>query len=505
MDDKTMMKPGGRDPRKPSNSPRYSPKQEQAQYQQQSSDDGVTRVFGQHEQSPPQNKPLRQSLNHSDGQENTTSDVYFTEVERIPISGGVNRDLRVIDTVMPLLTVASKLHSASEAPNLKQFWQFAVDQIHYYESVKFGLQNDNAELEQTLVRYAKYGLCTMIDEFVQNTPWGATSDWSQKSMLVTFFKETWGGEKFFDYLKQMQEYPEESLAVLSFYYVCLELGFFGRYRDVSNGQSQQSQLKTDLYLMISRSQKRPDTALSVNWRGIDIKGNGIIKHIPVWVMMTVSSALTLLVFLGFYFNLAGSVEPVNLQMVKIIQQKPLDVEPSNFSRLGHSVSSVIVTEQEVATAEEPDLTPISINYADKLTELLATEIAKGTVILESRRDEILLKLMVVDNELFASASVTLTPEYLAIVDKVGRFMAHNPSLVTVTGHTDNLPVRKTIKYPDNQALSEARAEQVKSRLQMLSGDTEIRAYGAADAYPVASNDNKEGRRQNRRVEIRFVN
>ncbi len=39
---------------------------------------------------------------------------------------------------------------------------------------------------------------------VLNTPWGAQGDWAAQSLLVTFHKEVWGGEKFFEYPRSDQ-------------------------------------------------------------------------------------------------------------------------------------------------------------------------------------------------------------------------------------------------------------------------------------------------------------
>ncbi len=50
---------------------------------------------------------------------------------------------------------------------------------------------------------ARYALCTVIDEAVLNTPWGAQSDWAGQSLLVTFHRESGGGDKFFRVLERV--------------------------------------------------------------------------------------------------------------------------------------------------------------------------------------------------------------------------------------------------------------------------------------------------------------
>ncbi|MEM6956700.1 MAG: OmpA family protein [Myxococcota bacterium] len=74
----------------------------------------------------------------------------------------------------------------------------------------------------------------------------------------------------------------------------------------------------------------------------------------------------------------------------------------------------------------------------------------------------------------------------------------------IAGHTDNIPIR-TRRFPNNWALSTARAVTVARYLiEQNVPATRISAAGYADTQPVASNDDDEGRAQNRRIEIVLV-
>ncbi len=70
-------------------------------------------------------------------------------------------------------------------------------------------------------------------------------------------------------------------------------------------------------------------------------------------------------------------------------------------------------------------------------------------------------------------------------------------LVDVVGHADS---RGSVEY--NQGLSERRAETVKTKLEGAFPQVPITASGLGETAPIASNDTAEGRRLNRRVEIR---
>jgi chemotaxis protein MotB len=76
------------------------------------------------------------------------------------------------------------------------------------------------------------------------------------------------------------------------------------------------------------------------------------------------------------------------------------------------------------------------------------------------------------------------------------------SVVTIQGHTDNVPIRFAA-FKDNQQLSEARAAAVvKFMIDLLGVPKEyLRSEGFGMDRPVASNETPEGRQANRRVEI----
>lgn len=101
--------------------------------------------------------------------------------------------------------------------------------------------------------------------------------------------------------------------------------------------------------------------------------------------------------------------------------------------------------------------------------------------------------------LFPNGEKALSPIGRQNVDRVAHALAEQPkdSSFQVVGYTDNTGSDK-----ENQALSAARAQAVADRLSEAGIDSSrISADGRGEADPVASNDTREGRASNRRVEI----
>src|SRR5690606_14139553 len=99
-------------------------------------------------------------------------------------------------------------------------------------------------------------------------------------------------------------------------------------------------------------------------------------------------------------------------------------------------------------------------------------------------------------------SAELSAEARATLDRVARSLVGNPNVrVRVTGHTD---VSGSEAY--NVRLSERRAQSVAEYLSSRGvAASRLETVGRGTAEPVASNDTREGRAQNRRVELARIN
>jgi len=115
-----------------------------------------------------------------------------------------------------------------------------------------------------------------------------------------------------------------------------------------------------------------------------------------------------------------------------------------------------------------------------------------------------LVITVVGDLVFDSGKAKIRPEAHDVLNKVARVLKENMAdfYVGVEGHTDNVPITRS-SWKSNWELSNARALAVLHYLENEEGVAPERlsaiAYG--EFQPVASNDTKDGRQANRRVEI----
>jgi len=108
-------------------------------------------------------------------------------------------------------------------------------------------------------------------------------------------------------------------------------------------------------------------------------------------------------------------------------------------------------------------------------------------------------LVIKDDLLFDESSTTLKPGGTRVLDRLARLLSQNDYLVSVEGHTDDLPIH-TERFPSNWELSTARAAAVtRYFIERGIAPSRLTATGYADTRPLAANDSAAGRARNRRV------
>ncbi|WP_111642399.1 type IVB secretion system protein IcmH/DotU [Marinimicrobium alkaliphilum] len=173
-------------------------------------------------------------------------------------------------------------------------------------------------IKPEIILAARYVLCSVLDEAVLNTPWGSDSPWAQGSLLSRFHNETSGGEKFFQILERMLQAPAEHIDMLELMYLCLSLGFEGRYRLSTRGRDALEQLKDDLYRTIRRYRGEHERALSRRWKGLGKTRSTLSEYVPLWVLAASVALVLVMTYSGFRYWLYSSSNPVVDQLEQVI-------------------------------------------------------------------------------------------------------------------------------------------------------------------------------------------
>jgi type VI secretion system protein ImpK len=364
----------------------------------------------------------------------------------------------------PLLALMSQLRGLPSHGDVNALHQQVIVQIQ-----KFEAEASAAGVSPVHVASARYALCAALDETVLGTPWGNQSIWSTHTLLTTFHQETWGGEKFFQILERLKQDPASNLDLLELLYLCLALGFEGKYKIQDRGSAQIAAIQDELYRLIRQYRGEFEKQLSPNWRGVEDRRNPLARYVPLWVVAIILAAILLSVFIGFRIALARSSQPID----------------ATLARIGLPDNTRAAT--------------VSMPMALRLKPLLAGPETEGLV--NITEDGGLTTITLQGDNLFTSGSAKVNASYEPVLAKIGQALNQVPGPVRIYGHTDNVPIR-SLQFQSNWDLSRERAIDVAEIIAAsMTAPTRLIPQGVADTMPVAPNDSAQGRARNRRVEI----
>ena len=316
------------------------------------------------------------------------------------------------------------------------------------------------------VTAARYVLCTFIDEVIAQTPWATSA--AERTLLQEFHEERWGGEKAFQLLERLGQDAATNADLLELFYVCLQLGFEGRYRGMPNGRAQLDAI-AERVLDVIRPARDAAAArtLAVHWQGVATHGHRDVSALPLWVLLALAAAILLGMFLVLNGRLDTLARPVFRQI--------------------HAVPAAL------------QLAPAEAAAKPRLAPLLQADLGRAAL---QVRDEALRSVITLPADtLFVPGSAKVEPAQHELLKRLALALKDIPGQIAVIGHTDDAPVG-SLQFPSNWHLSRERAQAVLAALveQGLRPER-LRAEGRADVEPLVPNRSAAERARNRRIEI----
>ncbi len=124
--------------------------------------------------------------------------------------------IELIAYVSYLLKTAATSHASLEQvrTDINQLITKSEDNFH------------KSRLPQTDFDLSRFAVFAWIDEAILSSNWPEKSKWQGEQLQRTYYQTTDGGELFFDKLNQLGPQQEQ---VREVFYLCLTLGFTGRY------------------------------------------------------------------------------------------------------------------------------------------------------------------------------------------------------------------------------------------------------------------------------------
>ena len=152
------------------------------------------------------------------------------------------------------------------------------------------------------VEEATFCLVAFLDEAILATEWPGHDAWSSQPLQLTHYDRYDAGERFFDRLKRLLDEGATRTGVLEVYYLCLALGFKGRY--AIHGREVLRRLVDDLHGRLERANGAAG-ALSPRGTSREVPAEAEKGGVPTWALWVGAAVLVALLYLGLSLSLSG--------------------------------------------------------------------------------------------------------------------------------------------------------------------------------------------------------
>lgn len=373
----------------------------------------------------------------------------------------------------PLLALLAALRSGRANIELPDLHGRATAIIQDIQASLRGRMSDEK------LQRAAYALAATADDVAMNLPdrQADVAEWARRSLVVGFFEEAIGGDRFWRLLDEMILSARENADLLELYHACLAAGFEGRYRHMPDGKRAHQELMLRVYQTLDHPRALSNQEISPQWRGADAPQ----AKVAFWTPLAIAAAAALVFLVVVYIVLRAILGATGAPSMAALNA----INPKESLRLSRAAK---------VQAPPPGA------QAERIRTFLKPEIDQGLVRVTD--DATTVRVQTTNGELFKPGSDQLEPARRALFDRIALALNTEPGPVRVEGYTDSDLPRGDVAFPDNVALSQARAQTAADIIRKALQDSgRVTAVGFGDTQPIASNDTKDGKAQNRRVEI----
>ena len=174
-----------------------------------------------------------------------------------------------------------------ENPFIQKLQQFLVSVDDNAKKLKIPVED---------VHVAKYAFCATIDEIVLRSSIDFRDSWERHPIQLVLFGDQLAGENFFIFLEELRNKGKSRIQALEVFYLCLLLGFQGRY--LLESPEKLHYLTARLGEEIANIKNKP-AVFAPHWKRPDQIANKLRSEVPVWVVGAVFAHTAIIAFSGF--------------------------------------------------------------------------------------------------------------------------------------------------------------------------------------------------------------
>lgn len=182
------------------------------------------------------------------------------------------------------------------------------DLVNRIKEFEFMAQSQGCDQAEIIV--SRYVLSTVLDETITTKPWSSKLEWTKNSLLIIFHNEASGGEKLFQLLDKLSRNPTKHINVLELIYVCLSLGYEGKYRVLQRGLAELEAIRNSVFRQIRMIRGEQHQELAINWQPPAARIPKLPLYVPWWLIVIMALCCLGLVYSGFNYVLEHQTQTI---------------------------------------------------------------------------------------------------------------------------------------------------------------------------------------------------
>lgn len=165
----------------------------------------------------------------------------------------------------------------------------------------FDQRAERYRFNHKIVQVAKFALAAFVDETVLTNDFQLKEEWERFPLQLEYFGEQLAGNKFFEKLEAMIRQIDQTADAVEIYYVCMLLGFKGRYAVYEQDKLLKIMQQTADALVKAGKISKVD--LSPHWLANDQPAPPEKRGMPTWAKVAAFGGLcfALLLYLVMFF------------------------------------------------------------------------------------------------------------------------------------------------------------------------------------------------------------
>ena len=173
---------------------------------------------------------------------------------------------------------------------------------------RFEDNSRRAGIDNEKIKLSKFALVAFLDETIISSGWAQKDQWLSDPLQIKLFDTFNAGEEFFNHMAELRLRSSQNKDVLEIYYLCLSLGFKGKYQLQSPENLRR--IIDDLNLELHPDAFRSIDMISPNGKPRQSLVQTVKGGLPLWIYPLGALVIFALIYMILSFIISGEVDSV---------------------------------------------------------------------------------------------------------------------------------------------------------------------------------------------------